>query len=222
MIKSSFAEKTESEKTIMFRAKVVFSLAVLALHLMVSTGFSTEGGKPPGKAGEGAHEITRFEHLPPNYWQLPPSFHIDRAALGVMISTDNDTEVSVTPSGFALPVRYHGRTPNWDEAMKHLSSHPNGSVVWLALSGHGSSSDGGVATKDPATHLTYSNLRDEHVRVIQAKLRPDAPVILLGCHVGTSNNLTKMARKLQRRVVANTGTVYSNYRGEGVWVEFRP
>jgi hypothetical protein len=201
----------------MFRNKLILSLTMLAVLVFSSAGLS----QPPGPPGAGGRVIAGGGKM-----SIPEN--------SVVLATDDCPGFrtpwgpwkyaharSRGPSSSPIPMRICWGVPNWDEAIKHLSTHRNGSVPALVLSGHGSS-EGGVATLNGATHLSYPNLQDRHAAVIQAKLRHDAPVIILGCRSGTSDNLTRMAKKLGRRVVANTGTVYTDQRGEGSWVEFRP
>jgi hypothetical protein len=110
---------------------------------------------------------------------------------------------------------------NWDEVIKHLSRHADGSIAALVLSGHGSG-EGGIATSNPFSHLSYVNLSPRHAAVIKAKLKPNAPILLLGCHTATSDNLIRMARMLNRKVIGNTGAVDTDNHGEGMWIEFPP
>jgi hypothetical protein len=189
----------------MFRAPLRSAFALLAVLVLSAASFAGPPSLPPGPPGAGGRIISG-----PGVRHAPPG--------SVLISTDNDPGFAVHPF---FRVRVYCRVPNWDEAVRHLSRHRNGSLTALALSGHGSH-EGGISTKAPNSHLSYPNLSDAHAAVIRAKLRPGAPILLLGCHTATSNNIVLLARKLQRPVIANTGTVRTNNHGEGQWVEFRP
>jgi hypothetical protein len=121
------------------------------------------------------------------------------------------------------PVAVYEGINNWDAAIAHLSRHPDKDIRTLILSGHGSS-DGGVATQNANTHLTYPNLTDKHVAVLKAKVRGE--IFLWRCHSGCSDNLAAMAKKLGIPIYANTGLVsvpdVGPIEGAGEWVIFRP
>jgi hypothetical protein len=97
--------------------------------------------------------------------------------------------------------------PNWDSAIarKHLGQYPDGSVCQLMLSGHGDA--GGVGSEDGKMVLNFATLTEDHAKVIRAKLNQYAWVVLMGCETARSEDCMKLAKKLERRVVAFTGTV---------------
>jgi hypothetical protein len=197
----------------MCRTRVRSCLALLAALLVSAAGFGRGSTDPPGRPGEGGRVIAGPGPMP----ALPGG------GFGAVVIVSDKT---VGPPAIPFATMYVD-VPDWGAAVRHLTSpppwaRPDGSVTALVVTGHGSA-EGGVATKNSHTHLSDSNLSADHAAAIQAKLRPDAPVVLLGCHGGT-DNLCPLARKLNRRVIANTGAVWISpaVRGAGDWVEFRP
>jgi hypothetical protein len=87
-----------------------------------------------------------------------------------------------------------------------MGQYEVGSVCQLMLSGHGSGR-GGVVSEDGKSALDFATLTDDQAKVISAKLSKYAWVVLMGCETARTDDCMRLAKKLNRRVVAFTGIV---------------
>jgi hypothetical protein len=156
-----------------------------------------------------------------------------------------------TPRGdeFGFPRPYYEQIAgkhfgNWRQVAAYLKTLPDGSLYFLALSGHGARG-GARCEKGGKNDLTAENLDPETLAIIQAKLAPSCPVYLLACDQARpqfAQNTANLAGKLNRPVYANTGDVgkfdlgsstvtltlnsglFSDYSlvGNGWWMVFKP
>jgi hypothetical protein len=171
----------------------------------------------PGTPGSGGRIIAPKGQVPPPAPRL--SGGVLQRGHCVVMSTDNDPGFEVPQF---LPVHaVHRNVSSLDDMTKRLASLPAQSVSTLVWSGHGSS-EGGVSTKNPMTHLSYKNLTSDHIKLIKSKFKPWATIVLIGCHCGINNDLVNLAKACDCRVIANTGKVNTENSGEGVWVQFEP
>lgn len=183
--------------------------ATVALCLVFLCISASAFAEPPGKPGTGAHVFPRGA-----------TAVVMRNA--VIVSTDDDP--GYDDNGVAEKDQ-HTNIKNWAEAVAKLKTYPDYSIAQLVLSGHGSS-DGGVLTKNQDNSLDYPRLTDDQAAEIRRKIAPGGHVLMLACRVGCSNNLRHLSRKLECKIVANTGDVTGKglpilgggNRGEGHWV----
>jgi hypothetical protein len=207
------------------------SMLLAVIVGLVAAGFGQAVIKdPPGKPC-----LHTIKIAAPGVLRLP-----DRA---VILVSDNDPGFEPTPAdspenvakvqfGFGsgeLKLEETGQSPrlqvyrnisSWRDGCEALGRHPDAGVGTLVLTGHGSSR-GGISTKTPGKWLDSDCLTDDEARILQNKLKPEAIVILLGCHCATSGEFIRLSQKFHRRVIGNTGTVYGDC-GEGDWVITQP
>ena len=90
------------------------------------------------------------------------------------------------------------------------------------INGHSYNEHTGIASHGGG--LLFGDVPDSTVAIIRKRLKKDAPLILLTCEPAAYNpeGLQKLANRLQRPVIANTGKVDSGNHGKGNWVIFKP
>jgi RHS repeat-associated protein/PAS domain S-box-containing protein len=178
------------------------------------TGLMTAGGVDGYKKGGGPPGNNGTVFSGPGRLELPKGGHIFISPHTA--DWDGLALWWYKPSG--MP-----RTPgitSWQAIVGALQGAPAGSVGGIVISGHGSDT-GGVSAGKSRRPIDANTLTEDQAAALTGALAEDAPVIILACGAG-QHDLQPLADKLNRPVIANTGTVNQGNNGNGNWVVWRP
>jgi RHS repeat-associated protein len=110
------------------------------------------------------------------------------------------------------------------DLLRELREVPDNSLDTLVLSGHTSATGIGVLTR--GGRLAFpDDLSPVALDLIRDKLRPNGRFVIAGCEVasGTEDTMRDLARRLDRAVVANDGSVWRGAaQNTGHWVTALP
>lgn len=117
---------------------------------------------------------------------------------------------------------FHKGVGDWDDVSDGFDGVDKDSVDVVVLSGHGTG--GGVQSSGGG--LVPWQLTPDHIKDIKDHTTKDSVIVICACEQGTgiatTSNIQKLADKLDRPVIVNTGTVNSGTHGNGTWLQFDP
>lgn len=162
-----------------------------------------------------------------------PGTTIDFPDGTVIVGTDNSVsnDVGIIDSGEGSEVHVHDEVGSHDELEDILNSYPDHSIPAIVLVGHGAGNGGVLVGSGPG--FTGPDLPSDLEDLIDQKLKPGAPIYVLGCdqfEQGSADGIQDLADGTGHPVISNEAPVifverplwWDYFYGEGHWVQVDP